>query len=128
MRIDLFKILNNKKLLIFIALLSSYSFWSTIRHSQIGKLMLTVPVHIYNNNGKKHIFSPKTVDIYMFGPRVALTSINRNTLAVFIDAETLSLGTNTIVIHKNYLLLPNTIELEKKNIPTLTITTESIAS
>ncbi len=125
MKLNLFEILNNKKLLVFIALLCSYSFWSTIKHSQVGRLELTVPVHIYNSKHNLKITSPKITNISLIGPRTGLSSINKAALAVFIDAEILLSGTNKIIVHKNNLLLPSTLELEKKNIPTLTITVES---
>ena len=126
MKLNLFKILNDKKLLVFIALLCSYSFWSTIKHSQVGRLELTVPVHIYNSKQNIKIVFPKTTNITIIGPRTALSAINKAALAVFIDAEILLFGINNIAIHKNNLLLPSNLELEKKNIPTLSIITESI--
>ena len=91
-------------------------------------MVITVPVSLYNNTQKKIISFPKTATICLYGPRAALASINKAALAVFIDAEKLLPGIQKIIIDKNHLLLPSTIELEKKQIPTLTITTESVAS
>ena len=128
MKIDLFKILNDKKLLVLVSLISTYSFWSIIKNSHTTKMVITVPVSLYNNTQKKIISFPKTATICLYGPRAALASINKAALAVFIDAEKLLPGIQKIIIDKNHLLLPSTIELEKKQIPTLTITTESVAS
>ncbi len=128
MKIDLFKILNDKKLLVLISLLFTYGFWSIIKNSQTGKIIITVPVSIYNNIQNKIISFPKTFTLSLYGPRAALISINKTALAIFIDAEKLLPGTQKITVDKNHLLLPSTIELEKKQIPTLTITTESTSS
>jgi len=126
---DLLKLLNNKSLLIAIALISSYSFWVMIRQSHRGKLALTLPVYFYNiPEGQKITYSPKIIEIQLLGPRNFLSAINQHTSAAFVDAKSLPLGQSSFVLTKNNINLPLPVELEKKCCLEIQIQVESRTS
>lgn len=74
-----------------------------------------VPVCFYNTSENSEITAPEQITITLQAPRAVLATINKDTLAIHIDAQKLKAGKNPLYIGTDNLFLPETIKLVHYN-------------
>lgn len=90
------------------SLVLGFLLWSTVNHLFTYSIWVTVPVCFYNVDAKQ-IDAPESVNIELTGKRAHLRHINKEALAVHIDASLFTYGTHKLTLKAEHLLLPPTI-------------------
>lgn len=105
------KIICSNAPLKIISLILGYSFWYIIGHGSIINIWLTIPLSFYEIPDNITLRAPEMVSINITGKRSDLYSLDKEKLAVHINAHGLSLGYNNVSITTETLLLPDNIKL-----------------
>ncbi len=92
------------------SLVIGFLLWSTINHLFTYSTWVTVPVCFYNSTDKL-IQAPESVAVELTGKRAHLRHIDKEALAVHLDASLLSPGTHKLSLSSEQLLLPSTISI-----------------
>lgn len=74
---------------------------------------MSVPVCFYNMPENCSVKAPDAINVTLTGKRAYLRSLDTQTLAIHIDAQTLTKGMNAIDLTCQHLLLPPEINLVK---------------
>ena len=112
--------LNNLSLKI-ISLIIGYSFWVLLSSNHITSIDLTIPLAFYNTQHKA-VEAPEEIQVTVRGQRSEFHRLSR-TIALHIDTEELSEGTNIVHVEDRLLLLPDTLKLVHSLPETLPIKT-----
>ncbi len=94
-----------------IALLIGYTFWYIFGGSHVAVVELSVPLCFYHVPTDTHINAPESISVKLAGKRSDIRAVEREHLAVHIDANKLQKGKNLIAVTRQELLLPNSIKL-----------------
>ncbi|HEB41563.1 MAG TPA: hypothetical protein ENI08_00915 [Candidatus Dependentiae bacterium] len=94
-----------------IALILGYSFWYILSHGHTTAIWLDVPLSFYAIPPHLILHAPDTVAINLAGKRTDLYNLDKNQLAVHVDAHELFPGYNNLSITAETLFLPDTIKL-----------------
>jgi len=105
------KILYSNAPLKAIALMLGYSFWYILSHGHTATVWLDVPLSFYATPSHLSLHAPDTIAVNLAGKRTDLYNLDKNQLAVHIDAHKLSPGHNNLSITAETLFLPETIKL-----------------
>ena len=92
------------------SLILGFLLWSTVSDLFPRRMWLTVPVCFYNT-GLNRVSAPETINIELTGKRAHIKQINKDSLALHIDAASLRQGDNHLTITRDQLLLPPTISV-----------------
>ena len=103
------KALNSNIFLKAMALVLSFSLWTILSESSLTSIWLTVPLCFYNKNDNLTIKAPETLQVELKGKRSHLKLLNKATVALHIDAQSLVPGPNALSVNHNDLMLPSTI-------------------
>jgi hypothetical protein len=101
----------HRNLLKGIALIIGYIFWYIFGASHAAVVTLSVPLCFYNMPAQTAIHAPESISIKVAGKRSDIRAVDREHLAIHIDASQLQKGNNLLNISKKELLLPNSIKL-----------------
>lgn len=110
-KIFLKKILCSNAPLKAVALILGYSFWYLLGHGHTINIWLKMPLSFYQIPEHLTLHAPDKVDINLSGKRSDLYNLDKNKLAVHINAQKLFLGDNNLSITAETLFLPDTIKL-----------------
>ena len=102
------------------ALFFGYLLWNIVGYNHTITVSLTIPVVIYHQ-GNATINAPESVRVTLKTSRKNLVTLHA-TLAVHIDAETLSLGNTTIPLNRSLLFVTDTIDVLHYDPKEITIT------
>jgi len=105
------KILCSNAPLKAVALTLGYSFWHILGHGNAINIWLEMPLSFYEVPEHVTLHAPDTVAINLTGKRSDFYNLDKNKLAVHINAHKLLPGYNNISITAETLLLPDTIKL-----------------
>jgi len=94
-----------------IALILGYSFWHILGHGHTINIWLEMPLSFYEIPKNLTLHAPNTVAINLAGKRSDLYNLDKNKLAVHINAHKLFPGYNNLSITAETLFLPDTIKL-----------------
>ncbi len=92
------------------SLILGFLLWSTVSDLFTQSIWISVPVCFYNTNQEK-ISAPETISIELAGKRSHIRQINKDTLALHIDARTLHPGDNHLTITRDHLFMPPSISV-----------------
>ncbi len=93
------------------SLILGFLLWSTVSELFTRSLWVAVPLSFYNTNEGTKISAPETVNIELSGKRSHMKQIDKKTLALHIDAQSLQLGENHLTITREQLLMPPSISV-----------------
>ena len=110
-KILLKKILYSNAPLKAVALILGYSFWHILGHGHTINIWLEMPLSFYEIPQHLTFHAPDTVTINLSGKRSDLYNLDKNKLAVHINAHKLLPGYNNLSITTETLFLPDTIKL-----------------
>ena len=105
------KILCHNAPLKAVAFILGYSFWYILGHGHTINIWLKVPLSFYEIPEHFTLHAPDAVAINLAGKRSDLYNLDKNRLAVHINAHKLSPGYNNLSITAETLFLPDTIKL-----------------
>lgn len=91
------------------SLILGFLLWSSVSELFTRSLWVAVPLSFYNNKEGRKISSPETINVELSGKRSHIKHIDKNTLALHIDAQSLHLGDNHLTITREQLLMPPSI-------------------
>ncbi len=94
------------------SLILGFLLWSTVSDLFTHSVWLQVPICFYNT-GSETIKAPEAMSVELTGKRSYIRRIQKETVAVHIDAHTLKPGRNHLTITRDNLLMP----------PEITVTT-----
>jgi hypothetical protein len=84
--------------------------WSIASEAHKAYQTFTIPLCFYNME-KKMVQAPDTLSITLSGKKSQLRALNRSDVAAHINAAILPKKTSVLVLKKEHLLLPQTINL-----------------
>lgn len=94
-----------------ISLILGCMFWYMLSQGQTINVWLNVPVSFHNVPADLNIQSPETVAINIAGKRTDMYSLDKEQLAIHVDAHTLQQGDNLLTITPDALFLPDSITM-----------------
>ena len=100
----------NRLALKFLALIFGYGLWHCVSTHQKIQTTQEIPVCFYNTLADQVITAPETMNITLYGARKDLFKITFDS-AVHYDAQTLHEGTQTALITKEQIFLPESVRL-----------------
>lgn len=103
-------VLNNAPLKV-ISLILGYALWNGFSNQRIVEQEFKVPVCFYGEDAASEIDAPPTMHITLRGKRNNIRKLDTNTLAVHIDSDDLTHGSQEITLDESHLLLPEHIKL-----------------
>lgn len=103
-------VLSNTPLKI-ISLMLGFACWYLISQNQIVKIWVHVPVSFHGVPDHQTLECPETIAVNLAGKRADLYALDREHLAIHIDAPSLVQGKNMVTVTPNTLFLPDTIKL-----------------
>jgi len=103
-------LLNNATLKVF-SLIIGYGIWSIVSASHTINQVVEVPLCFYNQLGTHEIEAPAIIALELQAKKSAFRSLDRNTLAIHINAASLHHGANPIIINRSTLFLPDTFNV-----------------
>lgn len=107
-----------------ISCILGYSCWNIFSENQLIHRTIVTPVSFYNISEQIHIDSaPETLSLVLFGKRKDFNQLDITQLAYHINGNTLSFGTNHLIISTENLFLPESISIAKSNPSVLTVKT-----
>ncbi len=92
------------------SLILGFLLWSTISNLFPRSIWIEVPVCFYNTGSYK-MRAPETINVELTGKRAYIKQINKDTIALHIDAQSLHSGDNLLTITQEMLLLPAAISV-----------------
>lgn len=111
MRNQLKKIRSNNLLIKVLSFIFGYCVWSMFSARNVSTMELEVPLCFFNKPTSLQLQAPETITVQLSGKRSTLRALDRNTLAIHIDASRLHEGANPLVLENETLFLPSTIKL-----------------
>lgn len=93
------------------ACLIGYGLWILFSQHQIITTSLQTPLYFYNTPHDTYITAPDTINVILQAPKNILHQSDAYNTAMYLDASHLKLGNNHIVMQKENLFLPDTINL-----------------
>ena len=102
------------------ALFFGYLLWNIVGYNHTITISLTIPVVVYHQ-GTATINAPESVRVTLRTSRKNLVTLH-STLAVHIDAETLSLGSTIIPLDRSLLFVTDAIDVLHYNPKEITVT------
>lgn len=109
----LIKILLSKRFLPLHALILGYMLWMAAAYNTTITTTINVPIIFYNQSENTIIESAETVQATLALARSTLTTIRLYEPAIYIDAQTLHLGKNEILLYGKDISLPDKANLIK---------------
>lgn len=109
-----------------VSLMLGYTLWHILAHGQTKSVSLEVPLCFHSVPIGSTIEAPETVTVCLTGKRMHLYTLNKQRLAVHVNAQQLSEGPQSIIIDANSLFLPDSIKLVHYIPGNLEITVSSI--
>ncbi|MGE0010010.1 MAG: hypothetical protein AB7F19_05730 [Candidatus Babeliales bacterium] len=94
-----------------LSLTSGYLVWALISGSHVMSITHDVPVCMYNAESHQTINAPQTITITLQAPRSKIYSLDRDELAIHIDASRLHKGENQLLVDRSTLFLPDGVNL-----------------
>lgn len=91
--------------------LCGYGIWLFFSQMQSITLNHTFPIYFYAQASNAKIEAPEAVTLKIQGPRIAIQKFLQRNTAVHIDLTEKHEGKHMITIHRENLLLPDTINL-----------------
>lgn len=93
------------------ACIIGYGMWIIFSQHQIITSTMQVPLCFYKIADNQKIIAPDTIDIVISAPRKTLQKFDAYNSAIHLDASTLDLGNNHVMLIKENLFLPDEINL-----------------
>jgi hypothetical protein len=93
------------------SLVIGYGLWYVLSRPIPTHVEMTIPVCFYNTPSDLSFQAPEAITVCLSGPRPLIAGLDKNALALHIDATKLSLGKNAVTITQDSLFLPNHIKL-----------------
>lgn len=106
------------------SLILGYAFWCLLGSIQPITTQIAVPLCFYNTHDNKQLDAPEIVTVTLAGKRSHLRALDRNKLAIHIDAQDIETGTNPVAITSDTLFLPDTIKLVHYKPAPIVVTTQ----
>lgn len=94
-----------------VSLIFGSSFWMILNNNHARTIELQVPICFYNTQENKEIEAPHEISIALQGKRKDLETLDLQTLAVHINAQTLHGGMHPLFVDSTTLFLPNSVKL-----------------
>lgn len=98
----------NITLKIFSLIIGS-SLWVMLSSLYTATIWIDIPLSFYNQHDTITLNGPETISVQLSGNRQHLRTLNKDMLAIHLDAQALHEGKNHIIINKNNLFLPESI-------------------
>lgn len=111
MKFDLKNSLKNNATLKIVSLIIGYGAWNILSASHLHTESFEIPVCFYHASDAQMIEAPPTITLALQGKKNILRNINKETLALHIDAAQLHYGPNPLIIDRSTLFLPETINV-----------------
>lgn len=111
MRLMLKKILVTNLNLKIISLIFGYALWATISKHQITELNIAVPLCFYNTQAPWKITAPETIAVRISAQREFFALLHRESIAIHINGQELSAGTQPLHVSNAQLFLPEAFKL-----------------
>jgi len=105
-----------KKLLIKILSISlGFSLWYMYNQGRYDSINLDIPVYFYNEVTHKTVRAPEIIHVTLSGTRKNLNLLEKEQLAIHLDASRYSKPMTYVTIDNQNLFLPTTIKLVHYN-------------
>jgi YbbR domain-containing protein len=101
----------NKLLIKISSIALGFSLWYTYKQSHYDSMSLDVPIYFYNETPGTIIKSPETIQVTLAGTRKNLNMLDKEQLAIHLDASRYSKPMSYTIIDNQNLFLPATIKL-----------------
>lgn len=115
--------LNNLSLKI-LAVVFGYTLWKSMSDIHKVQISMRAPISFYNEQGVT-LDAPESVGVTLFAHRDTIYQLTRE-IAVHIDAQTLTTGTNKVALNEKILLLPDSVKLVDCEPDSVTISVEKV--
>ena len=112
--------------LIIISLFLGYSFWYIASYDQTVILQFNVPLCFAGATNNYALQAPEKIDVTLKGRRADIYALEKESLAVHINASKLLPGKHGIVVTDQHLFLPKNVVLVRYKPTNLTITVSDV--
>ncbi len=120
-------IISNNHVLKVLSLIFGYGIWTLVTSNQQTTLVLKgVPLYFYNTGDTLIKSAPETIAIEIMAKRKVLQALDKQSIAVTLNAQDLSDGKQVVVLENEHLLLPSTVILTNTIPSNITIDIEKI--
>ena len=92
------------------SLVLGFLLWNTMSDLFMHRTWVTVPICFYAA-GTKSLSAPQTISLELEGKPSHLKKLDKNNLAIHIDAQSLQPGANQVSITQDLLHMPTSIQL-----------------
>jgi len=90
------------------SLIFGFLLWYTVCDLFPSTTWVKVPIYFYNA-GSKVISAAETIEVELSGKRINISRLDKDQLAVHLNAQALKLGHNYVSIGREDLLMPSSI-------------------
>lgn len=109
----LIKILLSKRFLPLHAIILGYTMWLAAAYHSTITTTVDLALIFYNEQESRAIQAPETIQAMLATPRYGLKNFHLYEPAIYIDASTLHLGKNNILLYNKDISLPDKANLIK---------------
>jgi len=101
-----------KKFLIkILSITLGFSLWYICKQARYDSINLDIPIYFYNEVPHKIIKAPETIKVTLAGTRKNIRKLDKEQLAIHLDASRYLKPMSYVIIDNQNLFLPTTIKL-----------------